>query len=48
LYSVHLPSRCAQEQKAQAQRLASLTVQSGAVSVAGGDWNCLAPDGHNP
>jgi hypothetical protein len=42
LYSVHLPSRCAQEQLAQAQRLASLMVQSGAVSLAGGDWNCFA------
>jgi hypothetical protein len=46
LYSVHLPARCAEEQKAQAQRLASLMVQGGVVSIAGGDWNCLAPDGH--
>jgi hypothetical protein len=46
LYSVHLPSRCAQEQKAQAQRLASLMVQSGAISLAGGDWNSLPPDGY--
>jgi endonuclease/exonuclease/phosphatase family metal-dependent hydrolase len=43
LYSVHLPARCAQEQQAQAQRLASLMAQSGAISVAGGDWNCLPP-----
>jgi endonuclease/exonuclease/phosphatase family metal-dependent hydrolase len=42
LYSVHMPARCAQEQLAQAQRLASLMVQSGAVSLAGGDWNCFA------
>jgi endonuclease/exonuclease/phosphatase family metal-dependent hydrolase len=46
LYSVHLPARCAEEQKAQAQRLASLMVQSGVISVAGGDWNCLADDGY--
>jgi hypothetical protein len=44
LFSVHLPSRCAEEQKAQSQRLSSLIVQSGAISLAGGDWNCLVPD----
>jgi endonuclease/exonuclease/phosphatase family metal-dependent hydrolase len=45
LYSVHLPARSAQEQLAQVQRLASLIVQQGMLTVAGGDWNSFPRDG---
>ena len=39
VYSVHLPARSADEQRSQAQRLASVIAQKGEIAIAGGDWN---------
>jgi endonuclease/exonuclease/phosphatase family metal-dependent hydrolase len=44
VYSVHLPARSAQEQLSQAQRIASLAVQQGMLTIAGGDWNSFPRD----
>jgi len=45
VYSVHLPARSAQEQRSQAQRLASVIAQKGEITIAGGDWNCFPRNG---
>ena len=45
VYSVHMPARSAQEQRSQAQRLASLIAQKGEISIAGGDWNSFPRNG---
>ena len=44
-YSVHMPARSAQEQRSQAQRLASLIAQKGEIAIAGGDWNSFPRTG---
>jgi len=45
VYSVHMPARSAQEQRSQAQRLASLIAQKGEIAIAGGDWNSFPRTG---
>jgi endonuclease/exonuclease/phosphatase family metal-dependent hydrolase len=45
VYSVHLPARSAQEQRSQAQRLASVIAQKGEITIAGGDWNSFPRNG---
>jgi len=45
VYSVHLPARSADEQRSQAQRLASLIAQKGEITIAGGDWNSFPRTG---
>jgi endonuclease/exonuclease/phosphatase family metal-dependent hydrolase len=44
-YSVHLPARSADEQRSQAQRLASVIAQKGEIAIAGGDWNSFPRTG---
>lgn len=43
VYSVHMPTRSAQAQLEQAQRLASYVGQRGEYAIVGGDFNCYAP-----
>jgi len=45
VYSVHLPARSADEQRSQAQRLASVIAQRGEIAIAGGDWNSFPRNG---
>lgn len=45
VYSVHMPTRSAQEQLSQAQRLASYVGQRGGYAIVGGDFNSYPPDG---
>jgi hypothetical protein len=45
VYSVHLPARSADEQRSQAQRLASVIAQRGEIAIAGGDWNSFPRTG---
>jgi endonuclease/exonuclease/phosphatase family metal-dependent hydrolase len=45
VYSVHLPARSADEQRSQAQRLASVIAQKGEITIVGGDWNSFPRDG---
>jgi endonuclease/exonuclease/phosphatase family metal-dependent hydrolase len=45
VYSVHMPARSADEQRSQAQRLASLIAQKGEIAIAGGDWNSFPRNG---
>jgi endonuclease/exonuclease/phosphatase family metal-dependent hydrolase len=45
VYSVHLPARSAQEQRSQAERLASVIAQKGEIAIAGGDWNSFPRTG---
>jgi endonuclease/exonuclease/phosphatase family metal-dependent hydrolase len=45
VYSVHMPARSAEEQRSQAQRLASLIAQKGEIAIAGGDWNSFPRNG---
>jgi endonuclease/exonuclease/phosphatase family metal-dependent hydrolase len=45
VYSVHMPARYVQEQRSQAQRLASVIAQRGEIAIAGGDWNSFPRNG---
>jgi endonuclease/exonuclease/phosphatase family metal-dependent hydrolase len=43
VYSVHLPAGTATGQREQAEILATRIARNGALTVAGGDWNCYVP-----